>query len=42
MLSQYVAEVVRKALERMHDGKAELPDQIALVNRLVAMAGEVA
>ena len=37
VLSQYVADVVRKALERMHDGKSELPDQVALVNQLVAM-----
>lgn len=42
VLSQYVADVVRKALERMHDSKSELPDQIALVNQLVAMVGEVA
>ena len=42
VLSQYVADVVRKALERMHDGKSELPDQVALVNQLVAMIGEVA
>ena len=42
VLSQYVADVVRKALERMHDGKSELPDQVALVNQLVAMVGEVA
>ena len=42
VLSQYVADVVRKALERMHDGKSELPDQVALVNQLVAMVGEIA
>jgi len=42
VLSQYVADVVRKALERMHDGKSELPDQVALVNQLVTMIGEVA
>ena len=42
VLSQYVADVVRKALERMHDGKSELPDQVALVNQLVAIVGEVA
>lgn len=42
VLSQYVADVVRKALERMHDGRSELPDQVALVNQLVAMVGEVA
>ena len=42
VLSQYVADVVRKALERMHDGRSELLDQVALVNQLVAMVGEVA
>lgn len=42
VLSQYVANVVRKALERMHDSKSELLDQIALVNQLVAMVGKVA
>ena len=42
VLSQYVADIVCKALERMHDGKSELPDQVALLNQLVAMVGEVA
>lgn len=42
VLSQYVADVVRKALERMHDGRSELPEQVALVNQLVALAGEAA
>ncbi|NLV59916.1 MAG: DUF3427 domain-containing protein [Clostridiales bacterium] len=42
ILSRYVADVVRKALERMHDVKSELSDQVALVNQLVAMVGEMA
>lgn len=42
VLSQYAANVVRKALERMHDDQSELRDQVALVNQLVALVEEVA
>lgn len=39
MLSQYVAEVVRRVLDRMQNGRPELPDQVALVNQLISIAG---
>lgn len=42
VLSQYLADIVHKALERMCDGKSELSDQVALVNQLIAMASEAA
>ena len=39
VLSAYVAQVVRRALERMQDAHQELPQQLALVNQLITLAG---
>ncbi len=41
VLSAYVAQVVRRALERMQDAHQELPEQLHLVNQLIALAGGV-
>lgn len=35
VLSRYVAEVTRAALERMQESKLDVQTQIALVNRMV-------
>lgn len=42
VLSQYVGEVVHHALDRMQNGRPDLPDQVALVNQLVSIAGGAA
>ena len=41
VLSAYVAQVVRRALERMQDAHQELPEQLHLVNQLITLAGGV-
>lgn len=39
VLSQYVGEVVHRVLDRIQNGKPSLADQVALVNQLLAIAG---
>lgn len=39
VLSQYVGEVVHRVLDRIQNGKPSLTDQVALVNQLLAIAG---